>query len=175
VDNIYGVRVDGLRLRWTHRHPGWHQVHLIEHVDKVFVGLFLPQVLDDGLASRPEGISCIEDVDDDIGRVQYLVQLSPDTAGGALGVYSLSGSGRSGMVDRTEVGGFICIVSGAGGRKLDIPCSPFPASTVAELSPSSSMLPTAKRGRFRWAFGPKVSEKGSVCTMWGRCGVSDIR
>ena len=35
--------------------------------------------------------------------------------------------------------------------------------------PSSSKVPASMCGRLRWALGPKVSENGSISTMWERC------
>lgn len=51
----------------TYGNPGGNKVNLVEHIHKMFMCLFLSQVLDDGLTPRTQRISCIQNVDDDIG------------------------------------------------------------------------------------------------------------
>lgn len=64
----------------------------------MLVRLFLPQVLDNRLTPRAERVSSIENVDDDVGRVEDLVELSPYTTGCTLLVDSLSGCRGGGVV-----------------------------------------------------------------------------
>lgn len=65
--------------------------------------LLLAEVLDDGLATGAEGVTGVEDVDDDVGRVEHLVELSPDTTRGSLGVDGLRGERARGVVGGGDV------------------------------------------------------------------------
>jgi len=81
----------------THGNPGGDEVNLVEDVDKVLVRLLLAEVLHNRLAAGAEGVTSVEDVDDDIGRVEHLVQLTPNTTRGTLGVDGLGNKRAGGM------------------------------------------------------------------------------
>lgn len=51
----------------TYGNPSGNKINLVEYINKMFMRLFLSQVLDDGLTPRTQRISCIQDVDNDIG------------------------------------------------------------------------------------------------------------
>lgn len=82
----------------THRSPSRNEVDLIQHVDQMLVRLLLPQVLDDRLTPCSERISSIENMDDDVRRVEHLVQLSPNSARSAFGIDRFTGGGGGRMV-----------------------------------------------------------------------------
>lgn len=63
----------------------------------MLVRLLLSEVFDNRLTPRTEGITGVQDVDDDVGRVEDLVQFSPYTTRGTLGIDRFSG-GRGGRV-----------------------------------------------------------------------------
>lgn len=120
----------------------------------MLVRLFLPQVLDNRLTPGTEWISSIEHVNDDIGRVEDLVQFSPYTTGGTFLVDSLSGSRGGGVISVcwVEVGVFFVEISSCSmcvriGRN-DIPPS-LASAAAADDSLSSAKLPTSIRGRLR--------------------------
>lgn len=56
------------------------------------------------------------------------------------------------------------------GSSASSACSGFDGGSSLANWDSSSMEAISIRGRFRWALGPKVSENGSVSTMWDRFG-----
>lgn len=62
---------------------------------------------------------------------------------------------------------------------IRLPASDAALSACSAISapsfPSSSKVPASTLGRFLCAFGPNVSEKGSVSTIWGRCAVYSAR
>jgi hypothetical protein len=88
----------------THSDPSGNQIDLVQHVNEVLVRLLLAEILDYRLAPRPERIPRVEHVNDDIRRVEDLVEFSPDTARCALGVYCLTSSRRGGVVDIPKIG-----------------------------------------------------------------------
>lgn len=81
----------------THGHPGRHKIDLVQHVDQLFVRLFLFQKLDDGFTPGSHGVPGVEHVDDDVGRVEHLVEFSPDTTGGTFGVDGFGHEGSDGV------------------------------------------------------------------------------
>lgn len=54
------------------------------------MGLLLLEEVEDGFAHRAHRVTRVEDVDDNIGRVENLVELSPNTAGRSLVVDPLA-------------------------------------------------------------------------------------
>jgi len=81
----------------THGNPGRNKIDLVQHVDQLFVRLFLPQELDDGFTPGSHRIPGIEDVDDNVGRVENLVQFSPDSTRGSFGVDRFGHEGSDGV------------------------------------------------------------------------------
>lgn len=81
----------------THSHPGRHEIDLVQHVDQLFMRLFLFQKLDDRFTPGSHGVSGIEHVDDDVGRVEHLVEFSPDTTRGTFGVDGFGHEGSDGV------------------------------------------------------------------------------
>jgi hypothetical protein len=55
------------------------------------VSFLLFEEIKDGLAHGSHRVSSVENVDDDIGRIEDLVELSPNSTRRSLGVDSLSG------------------------------------------------------------------------------------
>lgn len=138
----------------THGSPCGNKIDLVENVNKVLVRLFLPQVLDNRLTPGTEWIPSIEHVNDDIGRVENLVQFSPYTTRGTFLVDGLSSSGGGGVicVCWVEVGIICKIVSSWSmwlrARRGDLPPS-LASAAAADDSLSSAKLPTSIRGRLR--------------------------
>lgn len=93
----------------TYGNPGGNKVNLVEHIHKMFMCLFLSQVLDDGLTPRTQRISCIQNVDDDIGRIENFVELTPNTAGCTLGVDGFTGGRGGGVIDVCQIGGTVSL------------------------------------------------------------------
>lgn len=89
--------IDELKV-YTHGNPGRHQVHLVQHVHQMLVRLLFTQVLDNRLTPCAERISSVEHVNNNVGRVEHLVQLTPDTPRGTLVVDGLSRERSGGMV-----------------------------------------------------------------------------
>jgi hypothetical protein len=56
----------------THRYPAGNQIDLVEDVDDLLLALLLGEVALNALAAGAEGISGIEDVQDDVGRIDDL-------------------------------------------------------------------------------------------------------
>lgn len=92
----------------TYGHPSGNEINLVKDIHQMFMCLFLSQVLDDGLTSRTERISCIQDMDNDIGRIEDFVEFTPDTSGCTLGVDGLTRSRCRGVVD-VQIGGPVCL------------------------------------------------------------------
>ena len=68
--------------------------------------LLLPQELDDGFTPGSDRIPGIEDVDDNVGGVENLVQLSPNSSRGSFGVDRFGHEGSDGVEgsERLDVG-----------------------------------------------------------------------
>jgi hypothetical protein len=92
----------------THSDPSGNQIDLVQHVDEVLVSLLLAEILDNRLAPRPKRIPRVENVDDNVRRVEDLVEFSPDSARRALGVHCLTSSRRGRVVDISKVGVVTC-------------------------------------------------------------------
>jgi len=63
----------------TYGSPGGNKIDLVQDIHEMLVRLLLSQVLDNRLTPRTERIPSIENMDDNIGRVENLVQFSPYT------------------------------------------------------------------------------------------------
>lgn len=98
---MYITRKGGM----TYGHPSGNEINLVKDINQMFMCLFLPQVLDDGLTPRTQRISCIQDMDNDIGRIENFVELTPDTSGCTLGIDGLTRSRGGGVVDVCQIGG----------------------------------------------------------------------
>lgn len=98
------------RDRKTHGNPSRDEIDLVENEDNSLVSLLLLEEVEDGLAHGSHRVSSVEDVNDDVGRIEDLVELSPNSSRSSLGVDSLSG-GLSRIVgiggDEELVGGRI--------------------------------------------------------------------
>jgi hypothetical protein len=81
----------------THSNPSGDKVDLVKDVDKVLVSLLLAEVIDNGPAARTERVTGVEDVDNNIRRVEDLVELSPNTTRGTLVVGGLGLSHTDGV------------------------------------------------------------------------------
>ena len=92
-----GSGCDRCERKRTHSDPGRHKVDLVQHIHQMLVRLLLADVLDNGLTPGAHRISSVQNMDDDVGRVEHLVQLSPDTPRGTLGVHRFTHE-RSGRV-----------------------------------------------------------------------------
>lgn len=68
----------------TYTNASGNQITLVENKDQMLVRSLVAQVLLDTAASGTDGITSIEDVDDNVGRVNDLVQFVPDTLALAL-------------------------------------------------------------------------------------------
>lgn len=88
----------------TYGNPSGNEINLVKDINQMFMCLFLPQVLDDGLTPRTQRISCIQDMDNDIGRIENFVELTPDTSGCTLGIDRLTRGRGGGMVDVCQIG-----------------------------------------------------------------------
>lgn len=64
----------------TYGNPSRDEINLIEEEDEVLVRLFVADVLLDASAAGAHGVTSIENVDDDVGRVDDLVELTPNTS-----------------------------------------------------------------------------------------------
>ena len=120
------------------------------------MSFLLLDILQDGLAHRPDWIACVEDVKNNVRRVDDLVKLAIDTPR------------RSFRVDRLDVVGVSLFFDGSGDlkeRQREL-CQEFgwgglpgteisPSAAVSascEAAPTllnSSKSPTSNRGRFR--------------------------
>lgn len=89
----------------TYGNPSGNKINLVEDINKMLMRLFLSQVLDDGFTPRTQRISCIQDMDNDIGRIQNFIELTPDTSGCTLGIDGLTRSRGGGVVDVCQIGG----------------------------------------------------------------------
>lgn len=78
----------------TYSNAGWYQITLVEHKDQVLVRRLLLEILFNAPATSSDGVSGIKHVDDDIGRVNDLVQLVPDTLALALVEDGFDGHGE---------------------------------------------------------------------------------
>jgi hypothetical protein len=106
------------KMAWpTHSDPCGDQVHLVQDIHQMLVRLLLPQVLDDRLTPGAERVTSVQHMDDDIGRVEHLVQLSPNSAGGTLVVNGFTDEGDGVVVG---VGGGCFVVPGQTERVLAI-------------------------------------------------------
>lgn len=76
----------------THCCPSRHEIDFVEHVNQMLVRLLLPQVLDNRLAPCTERISSVQHVNDNVRRVEDLVQLSPYTSRGTFSVDGFTSS-----------------------------------------------------------------------------------
>jgi hypothetical protein len=74
----------------THSDPSRDEIDLVENENDALVRLLLLEEIEDGPAHRAHWVACVEDVDDDVRRVEDLVELSPDPARLALGVDALA-------------------------------------------------------------------------------------
>ena len=74
------------RSRTTHRDPVGHEIAFVDDQDDLLVRFLLLDVLEDGFAHGTEGIASVEDVEDDIGRVDDFVQLTVDPTRRPFGV-----------------------------------------------------------------------------------------
>ena len=59
---------------------------------------FLLDILQDRLTARAHGITGVEDVEEDVGGINDLVEFIPDTAGLAFGEHGVPDLGARGMV-----------------------------------------------------------------------------
>ena len=73
----------------THCDPIGDKVALVDDEDDLLVRLLLLDELEDRLAHGAEGVASVEDVEDNIGGVDDLVELAVDAAGRPLGVNGL--------------------------------------------------------------------------------------
>lgn len=150
--------------------------------------LLLLEEVEDGLAHRAHRVARVEHVDDDVGRVEDLVELAPDAPRLALGVDALArlvarvvGAARAEQLGDGDCRGrrpgsaFSAKEEVRDRRRgeANLPSVDFssPSSAISSLSgaaASSSNEPTSRWGRLRWALEPNVLENGSVSTMCGR-------
>ena len=73
----------------THGDPVWNEVTLVNNQDDLFMGFLLFDILQHRLAHRSDWISGIEDVEDNVGRVNDFVKLAIDTPRGSFRVNRL--------------------------------------------------------------------------------------
>lgn len=60
-------RTGNRKVHNTHSYPCRDEIDFVQNIDELLVRLFLPEELDNGLASCSEGISSVEDVYHDVG------------------------------------------------------------------------------------------------------------
>jgi hypothetical protein len=82
----------------THRDPSRHQIHLVKHIYQMLMRLLLSQILHNRLTPRPHRVSRIQDMDDNIGRIEDFVQFTPDSSRGPFRVYRFTGCGGGGVI-----------------------------------------------------------------------------
>lgn len=58
----------------THGDPSGNEIDLVEDVDDLLAALFLGEVSLDTLATRSHGITSIEDVQEEVGRIDDLTE-----------------------------------------------------------------------------------------------------
>lgn len=62
---------------FTYSHGARHQIALVEDEDEVLVGRLSLEILFDAPTPRSQRVSRVEDMEDDVARVQHLVQFVP--------------------------------------------------------------------------------------------------
>ena len=82
----------------THSSPCRDEIDLVQDIDEMLVCLLLPQVLDNRLTPGTKRIPSVQNMNDDIGGIEDLVQFSPYTTGSTFGVDWFSVGGGGGVV-----------------------------------------------------------------------------
>lgn len=65
--------------RGSYRRPGWHQITLVQDKDQMLVRLFLANEVFHVLATSSHRVTGVQHMNDDIRRINHLVQFVPDT------------------------------------------------------------------------------------------------
>lgn len=65
--------------RLTHSSPSRDKIDFVEDINEMLVCLLLPQILDNRLTPGTKRIPSVQNMNNDIGRVEDLVQFSPYT------------------------------------------------------------------------------------------------
>lgn len=78
----------------THCYPCRDKIDLVQNINQLLVRLFLPQIINDRFTPCSKRVSSIENVNDNVGRIENLVKFTPNTPRCTLGV-NWFGSERS--------------------------------------------------------------------------------
>ena len=82
----------------THSSPCGDEIDLVQDINEMLVCILLPEVLDNRLTPGTKRIPGVQNMNDDIGRIEDLVQFSPYTTGSTFGVDRFSVGGGGGVV-----------------------------------------------------------------------------
>lgn len=83
------------RMKITHCCPGRDQITFVEYEDNLLVALLFLQEIDDRVAASAKGISGIQNVHDNVGRIDDFVQLAENSSRSSLQPDGLDDIGMS--------------------------------------------------------------------------------
>lgn len=160
------------RRAFTYSYRARHQVALVEHKHQVLVGRLCPEVLLDAPTPRSQRVSSVQDVEDDVTRVQNLVQFVPVPVS-MMFLTSERQRIRTYHIlfepPLLKMGSTAKVAwSPSPSPRRYFACSSFSwkVSRLFSASPArSARLPAPILTRFRCALGPNTSEKGALSTV----------